>query len=387
MRSFRKCRVRLLVVAMTAALSRLAVADADFADIDATVTDVAQALMAQHAIPGLAIAITAQGEQRYYHYGVASKATQQAVTRETLFEIGSVSKTLTATLAAYAEARGKLSLSDSPSRYLPALQGSQLDRITLTNLATHTAGDFPLQLPDEIRNDQQLTDYFRAWQPRYAPGTRRVYANPGMGLLGMATASSLGLPYVEALKTRLLPKLGMRHTFIDVPASEMGRYAQGYNKNGDPVRLNPAPLASEAYGVKTTSQDLLRFVEAQLGTIETDSSVGQAIAATRTGYYQVGAMTQALVWEQYDYPVALDDLLAGNSSQMVLESQPVEPISPPLPPQNDVWINKTGSTNGFGAYLAFIPARQLGIVILANRYYPNEERVKLAYRILGQLAR
>ena len=387
MRSFRKCRVRLLVVAMTAALSRLAVADAGFADIDATVTDAAQALMAQHAIPGLAIAITAQGEQRYYHYGVASKATQQAVTRETLFEIGSVSKTLTATLATYAEAQGKLSLSDSPSRYLPALQGNQLDRITLMNLATHTAGDFPLQLPDEIRNDQQLTDYFRVWQPRYAPGTRRVYANPGMGLLGMATASSLGLPYVEALKTRLLPKLGMRHTFIDVPASEMGRYAQGYNMNGDPVRLNPALLANEAYGVKTTSQDLLRFVEAQLSTIETNSSVGQAITATRTGYYRVGAMTQALVWEQYDYPVALDDLLAGNSSKMVLESQPVEPISPPLPPQNDAWINKTGSTNGFGAYLAFIPARQLGIVILANRYYPNEERVKLAYRILGQLAR
>jgi len=96
-------------------------------------------------------------------------------------------------------------------------------------------------------------------------------------------------------------------------------------------------------------------------------------------------MTQALVWEQYDYPVALDDLLTGNSSQMVLESQPVEAIAPPLPPQADAWINKTGSTNGFGAYVAFIPAKQLGIVILANRYYPNEARVRLAHRILSGL--
>ena len=385
MRVSRICRARLFVVALLAALSRLAVADADVAVIDATVTDAAQAVMARHAIPGLAIAITARGEQRFYAFGVASKATQQPVTRDTLFEIGSVSKTLTATLAAYAQSRGKLSLTDSPSRYLPALRGGQLDRISLIDLATHTAGDFPLQLPDEIRKEQQLTDYFRAWQPHYAPGTRRVYANPGMGLLGMAAARSLGLPYVEALQNRLLPKLGMRDTFIDVPSSEMARYAQGYNKNGEPVRLNPGLLANEAYGVKSTSRDLLHLVEAQLGIVETDSSVRQAIAATRTGYYRVGAMTQALVWEQYDYPVALDDLLVGNGSKMVLESQPVEAIAPPLPPQTDAWINKTGSTNGFGAYVAFIPAKQLGIVILANRYYPNEERVRLAHRILSEL--
>lgn len=375
----------LLAVTLAIAFGQTAVADSTPPSIDATVNDAANAVMEQHGIPGLAIAVTTRGQQHFYQYGLASKETQQPVTRNTLFEIGSVSKTLTATLAAYAEAQGKLSLTDSPSRHLPALEGSALDAVSLIDLATHTAGGFPLQLPEEIRNEKQLTDYFKSWRPQHPQGSYRNYANPSIGLLGRATAASLQRSYRDAMHEQLLPELGMSSTYLEVPASEMPRYAQGYNQKGDPIRLNPALLAEEAYGVKTTSEDLLRFVEAQLGVVETDEKVAQAMAATRTGYYRVGAMTQALVWEQYRYPVVLDDLLAGNGSKMVLESHPVEAITPPLAPQADVWINKTGSTNGFGAYVAFIPARQLGIVILANRYYPNEERVKLAHRILSEL--
>ncbi|MCQ4317668.1 class C beta-lactamase [Stutzerimonas zhaodongensis] len=386
MHSLRTHGLGLLTVGLAAMISQTGMAATKLADIDATVNDAARKVMEQHGIPGLAIAITAQGQQRFYNFGLTSKTTQQPVTRDTLFEVGSVSKTLTATLAAYAEAEGKLSLTDSPGRHLPALQDTALEPVSLINLATHTAGGFPLQLPDEVGDEQQLNDYFSTWQPQHTPGSYRIYANPSIGLLGRATAASLGLSYTDALQTQLLPKLGMSSTYIAVPTGDMPRYAQGYNQKGEPVRLNPALLAAEAYGVKTTSEDLLKFVEAQLGVIKIDDKVIQAMAATRTGYYRVGEMTQALVWEQYRYPVALKDLLVGNSSKMALEPHPVETITPPLAPQLDVWINKTGSTNGFGAYVAFVPARQLGIVILANRYYPNEERVKLAYRILTHLA-
>ncbi|MCY1181495.1 Beta-lactamase [compost metagenome] len=96
-------------------------------------------------------------------------------------------------------------------------------------------------------------------------------------------------------------------------------------------------------------------------------------------------MTQDLIWEQYSYPAALDALVQGNGSRMALESHAVTAIEPPLPPQKAVWVNKTGATDGFGAYVAFVPEKQLGIVLLANKNYPNEERVKLAYRILGEL--
>lgn len=375
----------ILLLALAAGLSGQVMASAQATGLDASVRQAARQVMQQYGIPGMAIALTARGEQRFYNFGVASRATQQAVTRETLFEVGSVSKTLTVTLVAYAESLGKLQLTESPSRYLPELKGSRLDQVTLINLATHTAGGFPLQLPDSVRTRRQLTDYYRAWQPQYAPGTYRTYANPSIGLLGVVAASTLEKPYVSAMESELLPRLGMGNTFIEVPPEAMPRYAQGYNKEDAPVRVNPALLANEAYGVKTSSNDLLHFVETHLGQVPLEAGLQRALDATRTGYYKLGAMTQDLIWEQYSYPAALDALVQGNGSRMALESHAVTAIEPPLPPQKAVWVNKTGATDGFGAYVAFVPEKQLGIVLLANKNYPNEERVKLAYRILGEL--
>jgi len=69
----------------------------------------------------------------------------------------------------------------------------------------------------------------------------------------------------------------------------------------------------------------------------------------------------------------------------VLEAQPVTALQPPQPASPDVLINKTGSTNGFGAYAAFVPGRRIGIVLLANRNLPIPARVEAAYRILQAL--
>jgi CubicO group peptidase (beta-lactamase class C family) len=91
-------------------------------------------LMREETIPGMAIAVTIDGRNYFLNYGVASRESRQPVTNETLFEIGSVSKTFTATLASYAEIEGDLSLSDSASKYLPSLRGSSFDHVSLINL-------------------------------------------------------------------------------------------------------------------------------------------------------------------------------------------------------------------------------------------------------------
>ena len=343
-------------------------------------------VMQQQNIAGLVVAITQNGQQHYFNYGVASKEDRKPVSQDTLFEIGSVSKTFAATLAGYAQANGKLSLSDTASTVLPALRGSAFDRISVLQLGTYTAGGLPLQFPDDADHADTMLSYFKRWTPVYPAGTHRLYSNPSIGLFGYLAAHSMGQPFDDLMEKTLLPKLGLKHTYLKVPPAQMGLYAQGYNKDDKPVRVGSGALDSEAYGVKTSASDLIRYVEANMKPAGLEKPLQQAIATTHTGYYTVGEMTQGLGWELYPYPVTLDRLLAGNSTEMAMEAHEVKWLNPPQPQPENVLLNKTGSTGGFGAYVAFVPSKDIGIVILANKNYPNPERIKIAHTILSALS-
>lgn len=371
-----------LLFATTPAIAGEAPADRLKALVDAAV----QPVMKANDIPGLAVAISLKGEPHYFSYGLASKEDGRRVTPETLFEIGSVSKTFTATLAGYALAQDKMRLDDRASQHWPALQGSRFDGISLLDLATYTAGGLPLQLPDSVQKDQaQIRDYYRQWQPTYAPGSQRLYSNPSIDLFGYLAARSLGQPFERLMEQQVFPALGLEQTHLDVPEAALAQYAQGYGKDDRPLRAGPGPLDAEGYWVKTSAADLLRFVDANLHPERLDRPWAQALDATHRGYYKVGDMTQGLGWEAYDWPISLKRLQAGNSTPMALQPHRIARLPAPQALEGQRLLNKTGSTNGFGAYVAFVPGRDLGLVILANRNYPIAERVKIAYAILSGL--
>ncbi|SAL11587.1 beta-lactamase [Caballeronia peredens] len=360
-------------------------ADIDDAKIKATVDDTIKPLMALHGIAGMAVGVVVQGKPYVFDYGVASKETKQPVTRDTLFELGSVSKTFTATLASYAQLEGDLSLNDPVSKHLPSLAGSEFGKVTLLNLGTHTPGGLPLQVPDDVHDNAQLMQYFKTWRPAQPPGTIRTYANPGIGTLGLITAQSMRQDFDALMQTRLFPALGLKHSYMDVPTARARDYAQGYAKNDAPIRMKGGVLSSEAYGVRSTAADMTRYLQINMNMVRIDPTFQRAVDATHTGYFHAGPMTQDLIWEQYPYPVALQSLIDGNAQSMIMNATPVTAIDPPQAPRDDVWINKTGSTNGFGTYIAFVPKERVGIVMLANRNIPNEERVKAAYAIITSL--
>jgi beta-lactamase class C len=354
--------------------------------LESIVSNAVRPVMQAQGIAGMAVAVTLNGKPHYFNYGLASKETGSPVTQDTLFEIGSVSKTYTSTLAAYAQATGRLALTDKASKVLPALHGSAFDHISVLQLATYTAGGLPLQFPAEADSADKMLGYYQQWKPAYAVGSHRLYSNPSIGLSGYLAAQALGQPFNVLMENTLLPKLGLKHTWLNVPQDQMALYAQGYNKADKPVRVGPGALDAEAYGVKTSAADLIAFVQANLQPASLEKPLQQAIALTHTGYYSVGNMTQGLGWEMYRYPATLDRLLAGNSTAMAMEAHQVQWLNPPQPQAEDVLLNKTGSTGGFGAYVAYVPSKDMGVVILANKNYPNEERVKIAHQILESLA-
>ncbi|MFA6058417.1 MAG: class C beta-lactamase [Taibaiella sp.] len=349
------------------------------------VDSLAAPLMSQNNIPGLSIAVTIDGKHYFFNYGVLSKETNKPVTNEALFELGSVSKTFTSTLACLSQLNGNLNLSDPVSKYLPSLRGTAFDSIKLYHLGTHTAGGFPLQLPESITDTIQLMEYYKNWVPVYTPGTYRVYSNVSIGLLGVIAGKTMHEPFEHAMVNNVFSKLGMDNTYYQVPVDKMNTYAQGYNKVDSPVRLNLAVLAYEAYGIKSCAKDMITFVDANMGIGNQKGNVQRALEKTHTGYFKTTEMVQDLIWEQYKYPVTLDQLLAGNSDGMIYDPNPVTVLIPSHSPQANVLINKTGSTGGFSSYVAYIPSKKIGVVMLANKNFPIKPRVTTVYKILSYL--
>lgn len=353
--------------------------------LQAKVDRIIRPLMQAQGISGMAVAIYARDHAHYFSYGVASKADNVPVSRDTLFEIGSVSKTYTATLAALASAEGQLDLTAPAKRYHPELAGTPIGDATVLELGAYSADCLPLQFPDAVQSPQRVVDFFRHWQPHAKPGTQRCYSNPSLGLFGDLAARAQHQPFATLMTEGLLPKMGLGNTYLHIPASAQGLYAQGYDAAEKPVRVGPGPYADEAYGIKTSASDLLRYVRLQMQPEGLPPALVKAIDITQQGYFQVGAMTQGLGWERYPYPATLATLVDGNSPRLIREPQATTRLQPALPAQPAAWYNKTGSTNGFGAYAAFVPSEQLAIVLLANRNYPNEARVRAAFEILSGL--
>lgn len=338
----------------------------------------------EYDIPGLVVGVTRNGKHEFYAVGLASRADNRPATPDTLFELGSISKIFNVTLAALAEERGKLSLSDTVAHHVCVDACSIGDKLTLMDLATHHSGGLPLQVPDNVSNVDGLVSWLKDWHPPQ-PGTRS-YSNVSIGMLGYISGKAMGSNYKQAVQDVLFPAFGLHHTWIDVPKSDMSQYAFGYDRKTDaPIRVSPGVLDSEAYGVKSSVRDMLTVLDVELGHGKPPDELRKAVERTHEGQYKTAFFTQDMIWEQYPWPADLQTMTSGNGYDFIMKPQPAEKISPSLPPQKNVILNKTGSTNGFGGYIAMVPSEDIGVVVLANKNYPNEARVKATYSLIEAL--
>ena len=298
--------------------------------LKALVDAAVQPVMKANDIPGLAVAISLKRRTALLQLWAGLEEDGRRVTPETLFEIGSVSKTFTATLAGYARPEDKMRLDDRASQHWPALRAA-----ASTASACSTSRPIPpaactLQFPDSVQKDQaQIRDYYRQWQPTYAPGSQRLYSNPSIGLFGYLAARSWasrstthGAASVPGTgppnrptstcprrRWRSTPRATARTTarYGSVPARWMPKATGGEDQRGRPAALRRCQPASGAPG----------------------QPWAQALDATHRGYYKVGDMTQGLGWEAYDWPISLKRLQAGNSTPMALQPHRIARLPAP----------------------------------------------------------
>ena len=372
-------RLWLNVPIATALLAASAIAGAGSEpDMPAQIQDIVTAELAPTATAvdpgGLAAAVYAGGRLAFFNYGFADDVTKRPVTPGTLFNLASLRKVFEATLVALGAGRGELRLDDPVDKYLTELRGDYISRVTIGELVTHTSGlllptDHP-PWPDQTFSRDQFIAMLNAWSPHAGeqPGKQRIYSHAGYVLLQLVLERRYGMPIGALIDNRILKPLGMTSTFIPERGEDnravmtpqvMQLVVQGYSDQGVPI--GPPGNQQSYYDFAGTGQmfssarDLGIFLRACLEGAVIDPELRAALEMTERESFRVDdKFGQAMAWEH----VRLDGVTV---------------------------VDKPGGLNNASAYLGLVPARKLGIVLLANRgEYPHEIA---RYRILPALAR
>jgi len=178
--------------------------------------------------PGLALAVT--DRERILHlslHGFADLGAQIPVAADTLFEIGSISKSFTAFALMQLVEEGQLDLHAPVTDYLPWFEAqSEYEPITIHHLLSHTAG---LVRGTDFSGEATYEVYaLRETEATAAPGTFFHYSNVGYKVLGLVLEEVLGRSYGEIIQGRILDPLGMRATEATITHEARGRMAVGY---------------------------------------------------------------------------------------------------------------------------------------------------------------
>lgn len=184
-------------------------------------------------------------------YGLADREAKRAATVDLRFRIGSLTKQFTAAAIMRLVERGKLSLEDELSRWVPEfpLQGH---RVTLRQLLNHTSGirnylespAWRARWADDL-TPLQVADLVARDTFDFAPGTRSSYTNTGYTLLGLVIERASGTPYADFVRRELIAPLGLRHTSYCPNRPRGAEWASGYNVRNDSII--PAEYLSMAH--------------------------------------------------------------------------------------------------------------------------------------------
>jgi D-alanyl-D-alanine-carboxypeptidase/D-alanyl-D-alanine-endopeptidase len=291
---------------------------------------------------------------RIFSFGNMSKAHNVPVNENTLFDIGSITKTFTTLLLADMVKQGIVNLTDPIDKYLPSsVKVPEFNgiKITLEDLGTHTSGlpEWPsnIWLNNKVGTINQHYNASLLYQGlsntklTREPGSKFQYSSFGIGLLGHILSLKAGIPFDQLLKDRILNVLGMNDTKITLSQNEIkNRFPVGH-MGGKEISTPTIPtIMADAGAYRSTAADLLKYVSANLGFLHTklDDAIQLQHLIRHSGI--------PLNLVNYSGYVALDYRILTNLGTETL--------------------SHSGAINGWNANIAFIPAKQTGVVTLCS---------------------
>lgn len=282
----------------------------------------------------------------YFSRGTLARGDKRKADKNTIFEIGSITKVFTTLLLADMAERGVLKLEDPIEKFLPKdvkvpTRGGK--SITLRNLATHRSG-LP-RLPTNVApadpanpyadyTTEQLYTFLSNYTLSRDIGSAYEYSNLGVGLLGHILARQAGKTYEQLIVERISKPLGMKNTCITLSLKQKSRLARP--NGGGKKNVNWDFDCLEGCGaVRSTARDMLRFMAANMNLRKTP--LHKAMERSHQGRIETGVPKLAIalgwhIWSRHGPEI--------------------------------IWHN--GGTGGYHSFCGFVPSKNLGVVVLAN---------------------
>ena len=253
-----------------------------------------------------------QSKSRILAAGSLDNGTDRPVDGDSLFFIGSVTKTFTALLAQDMADRDEITLTDPVARYLPPdtkLPTRNNKQITLLDLATHAAA-LPFNPDNMVGKDgreqyetytvEKMLDFLSYCQLPRDPGAQFAYSNIGFALLGNALERKANTTYEQLILQHICRPLDMNDTCITPSPQQKNHLAVGHDEHGNPA----TPWNLQAYipagSIHSTGDDLLKYAAAQAGI--TPSPLADAIEKTHIIRHEdIAGLTDAPGWGPFGH--------------------------------------------------------------------------------------
>jgi CubicO group peptidase (beta-lactamase class C family) len=311
-------------------------------NLQAEVGPLVQPLIDEGHIVGCVVGIVRDGQTQVLAYGETTKGSGEAPNGKTVYEIGSASKAFTGVMLADMVNDELVALDDPLKKYTPdnVKVPAKGKPITLEHLATHTSGlprlsdNMPFKDPQNPYADytaKMLYEFLGKHELRRAPGEYE-YSNYGMGLLGQVLAKRERTTYERLLIKRIAKPLAMQDTCIKLSKDQRQRLAPPYDTALQPVKNWDFPTLAGCGGIRSTADDMLKFV--QVGIAEDEAPVTQAMKlAFKKRHTMKDGLAIGLGWH-----IARDGITW--------------------------WHN--GMTGGYSAWISAVPDRKAAVVVLSN---------------------